>query len=318
MYTSNEVETLKKRLEAEGKSKAEIVKALAWACFGWPYVFGAWGEYCTPKERTRRANLRPKYKSRIYNACPVLSGKPETCDGCKWDGTRCFDCRGFTDWLLKQVGIDLYGDTCGNQYNTKSNWAAQGKYKDMPKELVCCVFEYTGGKYPHTGMHVGGGVAVHCSATVQDGKRNWAYYAIPAGLYTDEELRKAGLDVEENRNIQTIRKGATGNLVKYLQGLLINEGYDAYLSGEKPIDGIFGTKTEKAVKAFQRASGLTDDGIVGPKTWAALGVVPDDDEDEQPEEPDEPEDTVRVPKAMLSAWADTLEDMAADIRGYAG
>jgi|GEM_PF-6897141 len=35
-------------------------------------------------------------------------------------------------------------------------------------------------------------------------------------------------------------------------------------------DGIFGTKTESAVKAYQTKKGLTADGIVGEKTWAAL------------------------------------------------
>jgi peptidoglycan hydrolase-like protein with peptidoglycan-binding domain len=37
--------------------------------------------------------------------------------------------------------------------------------------------------------------------------------------------------------------------------------------------GNFGPKTEAAVRAFQRSKGLVPDGIVGPKTWAALDAV---------------------------------------------
>lgn len=39
------------------------------------------------------------------------------------------------------------------------------------------------------------------------------------------------------------------------------------------VDGIFGSKTIAAVKYFQRKNGLAVDGIVGPKTAAALGMT---------------------------------------------
>ncbi|SDY13063.1 peptidoglycan-binding protein [Thermoactinomyces sp. DSM 45892] len=40
--------------------------------------------------------------------------------------------------------------------------------------------------------------------------------------------------------------------------------------GGLAVDGIFGPKTPRAVKSFQRKKGLVTDGIVGPKTWKAL------------------------------------------------
>ena len=65
--------------------------------------------------------------------------------------------------------------------------------------------------------------------------------------------------------MRTLRRGDRGEDVKVLQRALKRAGYDA-----GTIDGIFGSRTETAVRAFQRANGLTVDGIVGPRTWAAL------------------------------------------------
>lgn len=60
----------------------------------------------------------------------------------------------------------------------------------------------------------------------------------------------------------TLKRGSRGAEVKTLQGKL-----------NLMADGIFGPLTEEAVKEFQRRKGLTVDGVVGAKTWAALGVT---------------------------------------------
>jgi hypothetical protein len=64
-----------------------------------------------------------------------------------------------------------------------------------------------------------------------------------------------------------MKKGSNGEDVKVVQSKLKELGYL-----HDSVDGIFGTKTEKAVKAFQKNAGLVADGIVGIKTIAALGV----------------------------------------------
>lgn len=60
------------------------------------------------------------------------------------------------------------------------------------------------------------------------------------------------------------KRGSIGPMVQRIQECLRNAGL-----GVIP-DGIFGTITEEAVKAFQRENGLADDGIVGPATIAKL------------------------------------------------
>ncbi len=66
-----------------------------------------------------------------------------------------------------------------------------------------------------------------------------------------------------------IKKKSTGNAVRLLQEILKDFGYPPIDPGK--VDGKFGSQTESAVKEFQDWWGLTVDGIVGAKTWAALG-----------------------------------------------
>ena len=63
----------------------------------------------------------------------------------------------------------------------------------------------------------------------------------------------------------TIKKGSKGAAVKLAQERLKMRYYDP-----GPIDSLFGAKTEKAVKWYQGDRGLSNDGIVGGKTWARL------------------------------------------------
>ena len=62
----------------------------------------------------------------------------------------------------------------------------------------------------------------------------------------------------------TLKLGAKGDWVTIAQGRLVVAGYSVN------VDGIFGPKTKQAVIDYQRANGLTSDGIIGPKTWAKL------------------------------------------------
>jgi N-acetylmuramoyl-L-alanine amidase len=63
------------------------------------------------------------------------------------------------------------------------------------------------------------------------------------------------------------KRGSTGSTVTEIQKKLKNWGY---YSGE--VDGIFGSRTEAAVRLFQQKNGLAVDGKVGTQTLAALGI----------------------------------------------
>ena len=71
----------------------------------------------------------------------------------------------------------------------------------------------------------------------------------------------------ENAEAITYQKGSSGSVVKQIQTVLRDQGF--YSSS---IDGVFGSGTEKSVRGFQAAYGLTVDGRVGPATQKAMGI----------------------------------------------
>ncbi|ENH97901.1 hypothetical protein J416_03071 [Gracilibacillus halophilus YIM-C55.5] len=78
------------------------------------------------------------------------------------------------------------------------------------------------------------------------------------GPVTQSKFQEA-TQIVDNYPGYYISLGSTGEVVKHIQRRVGAE-----------TDGIFGPKTQQAVKAYQQKHGLKIDGIVGPKTWNHL------------------------------------------------
>ncbi|MCL1842159.1 MAG: peptidoglycan-binding protein [Propionibacteriaceae bacterium] len=75
----------------------------------------------------------------------------------------------------------------------------------------------------------------------------------------------AALNLTSSSCPSVIQSGQTSGCVTELQNLLKAKGYNP-----GTVDGIFGANTKSAVIAFQKANGLTQDGLVGTQTKAKL------------------------------------------------
>ena len=68
----------------------------------------------------------------------------------------------------------------------------------------------------------------------------------------------------DTSDFYTVKKGCKGGAVRRLQNWLVAMDY------QLAVDGDFGPATDNAVRYYQHTHSLTEDGIVGPATWAAL------------------------------------------------
>ncbi len=75
------------------------------------------------------------------------------------------------------------------------------------------------------------------------------------------------IQLSQNAEALSYKQGSSGSVVTRIQQRLRDGGYYTYT-----IDGIYGSRTTAAVKKFQKARGLTVDGICGPNTLSALGI----------------------------------------------
>lgn len=122
------------------------------------------------------------------------------------------------------------------------------------------------------------GTTVTCEGLSQWGSQNLALQ----GLGDTQILRNyyGNVEIVPNAPIRGIttsypgrplRQGSTGPFVVVIQTSLnrISQNYPA-IPKIPTVDGIFGPRTEAAVRKFQEVFDLTPDGIVGPATWYAL------------------------------------------------
>lgn len=234
---------------------------------GWGYIYGTWGSLWTKAKQ--EAATRPqtvKY-------------------GSKWIGHMVTDCSGLPRWALYQLGDKSllhhayyqYTDCCKNKGLLIDGARADGK----PIKRGTAVFlKGSGEKIHHVGVYVGGGNVVEAKGTqygvVMSKLSNWDHW----GEYKVVDYSAEEGDKPPMRTM--LKKGMEGEDVLALQTRLIELGYDL---GSKGADGKFGAKTEEAVKKFQKANGLKDDGIAGPKTLETLGLfgeVPEENPEDKP------------------------------------
>lgn len=200
-------------------------------------------------------------------------------------------CDVFVDWcFVKAFGVDKarellcqVGKTCGAgcSYSAKY-YKDKGQFHTNPKpgdQVFFMNAEKT--KVSHTGIvrKVDGskvytieGNTSGASGVVANGggvcKKSYPlkFYRIYGYGRPNYEEEKGEDTV--NIELNVLQKGSKGEQVKTLQRILHAMGYG--LGTKNPIDGDFGSKTDTAVRTYQKLHGLTVDGIVGAKTWAKL------------------------------------------------
>lgn len=262
---------------------------------GWGYIWGTYGQVWTQKNQdaaTRETTV--KY-------------------GSKWIGHRVADCSGLAYWAFRELGGTMYhgSNTIWNQYVTGRCALKDGKRTDgqpiLPGDPVFLVKEENGVKNRHHIGYFAGDTCIEAKST--------QYGVVTSPLSHWHETAHWGNVEYEGGEVfvihPTLRLGATGDEVTYLQTLLCDVG-DALT-----VDGKFGSKTEAAVKAFQQQTGLTADGVVGPQTWDALekatGHEAGEDQDEDPG--DGPDDVV-IPRAAFDRIIDALGTIDSILSDY--
>lgn len=247
---------------------------------GQPYWYGTCVYKATSSLLSRKSNQYPshygssrtsRYKQDIANKA-VVSDCIGGCKGYAWTGGG--------QGVLEAIGTDKsipssYGSHgCPDKgANSMFSWA---KKKGMDWGTIDTLPEIPGlalYKDGHAGYYIGNGYAVEwqgfswgCVKT-QVKKRPWTHwYKLPFIDYGDTSGAQIAVEAVTVYTLgsRLLKNGTSGADVKALQELL-NQ-----LGATLEVDGQFGSKTEAALKAFQKKARIKQDGKYGDQTHAAL------------------------------------------------
>lgn len=204
----------------------------------------------------------------------------------------------------------------------KSKGCKHGSIDSLPDVPGILLF-----KPGHVGVYIGGGLAVEAEGfsygvvETKVSKRPWTEWAylhesmlVYDGATSTEEMKPSEPVVTEpekvyalgERTLKHTSPDMRGEDVKELQNRLNALGFDCGTA-----DGVFGSKTEKGVIAFQTAAGIEADGKFGKESFSALSAY------SAPE--DKPEsDDVQGYATYVVQRGDTLWKIAKNLLGRGG
>ena len=207
-------------------------------------------------------------------------GKEYGVNGTAW-------CCQFVWWVFKHAGASelFYGGgktawvpSVRKHYTQKGKWIRRGNGTPKPGDIIIFGNRDDSGSGKHIGI-----VTKVTSSTVYtiEGNTTKSGFSANGGMvaaksYSRTNSNIAGycsVDYDDEAKetfevtVETLKKGSKSDNVKALQILLIGYGFNC---GKYGTDGDFGSATDEAVRNYQKAKGLTVDGIVGKNTWNKL------------------------------------------------
>ena len=211
------------------------------------YVWGAQGQ---KKPTITKEWIRKREKTKRNADRAIAHWQKEVREG-YGDVLRAFDCSGLgTYFFLKHNLIDHDLNAEGLRKLCKSVNRSDLREGDM-------TFRMQNGRAVHVGYAIDSDRVIEAkgrdAGVVESRVSGWDRYGRPPFF--------------ASRVLKLQNPYMRGDDVKELQQALYEQGCDP---GQ--IDGVFGKKTERAVKRFQKACGLKADGIAGKRTMFALGL----------------------------------------------